>query len=260
MKNLIGLAGASHFVPTLLVAMISFFFSLRISTLPHAIAVSITVLSGQLLVGWSNDFLDYHSDLREGREGKPLVNGAISITIITRAMLIDLSVLLLLTFASDIGVTAGLLHLLAVTSALLYNFRLKSTVISVIPYALSFGLLPLVIYKSSNLDTAGWMIIVGVLFGIGAHFANVLKDLELDAQSDLRGLPQILGERAARYIITLCMSVAGILLLVNSQNYLPLVLILSSALFFFRIEKKYLFPLVMIQSAIELVLLIAYSK
>jgi 4-hydroxybenzoate polyprenyltransferase len=37
----------------------------------------------------------------------------------------------------------------------------------------------------------------GALLGCAAHFINVLKDLEQDRQSEIRGLPQILGKTAS---------------------------------------------------------------
>lgn len=40
-----------------------------------------------------------------------------------------------------------------------------------------------------------WMVAVGGLFGIVAHFANVLKDHEPDQEVGIRGLPQKLSVR-----------------------------------------------------------------
>jgi 4-hydroxybenzoate polyprenyltransferase len=39
-----------------------------------------------------------------------------------------------------------------------------------------------------------WMLLGGVLFGMAAHFINVIKDMDQDQASGIKGLPQRLGK------------------------------------------------------------------
>jgi 4-hydroxybenzoate polyprenyltransferase len=84
----------------------------------------------------------------------------------------------------------GLLHLGAVASAWLYNRPLKSTALSPLPYLVSFGLLPAFVVRELG---PWWLLAAGSLLGGGAHFANVLPDLDDDLATGVRGLPHRLG-------------------------------------------------------------------
>jgi 4-hydroxybenzoate polyprenyltransferase len=97
------------------------------------------------------------------------------------------------------GLPAGTLHLVAVASAWLYNLRLKWTALSVLPYAVSFGLLPAFVTAGlPGHPVVGWLVAAGALLGAGAHFANVLPDLDDDLRTGVRGLPHRVGAAASR--------------------------------------------------------------
>ena len=53
----------------------------------------------------------------------------------------------------------------------------------------------------------------GALLGCAAHFVNVLKDLDQDRQSDIKGLPQIVGKKAS-IAIAAALSVTAIAVIV----------------------------------------------
>lgn len=76
-----------------------------------------------------------------------------------------------------------------------YDFYLKSKVLSPLPYAIAFAALPATPYLGKGESVPMWMVAVGGLFGIVAHFANVLKDHEPDQEVGIRGLPQKLSVR-----------------------------------------------------------------
>ncbi|NED56002.1 hypothetical protein G3I24_34620, partial [Micromonospora aurantiaca] len=65
---------------------------------------------------------------------------------------------------------------LGLVSALLYNRPLKSTPVSVLPYAVSFGALPafVVLALPGSPVPPAWLVAAAALLGAGAHFANVL--------------------------------------------------------------------------------------
>jgi len=169
------------------------------------------VLSGQLSVGWSNDWVDADRDRAVGRKEKPVVQG-LPVQTLRRAALVALVACVPLSLL--MGRYAGAAHLIAVASAWLYNARLKSTVLSFLPYALSFGLLPAVVTltQPGHPSPPWWATAAGVLLGVGAHGANVLPDMEADRRTGVRGLPQRLGRRATSVLSGMALLAATVLL------------------------------------------------
>ncbi|CAO5236361.1 4-hydroxybenzoate polyprenyltransferase-like prenyltransferase [Frankia sp. AgKG'84/4] len=160
--------------------------------------VASAVLAGQLSVGWSNDLVDRHRDAVGGRGDKPLVGDRLAPGTVAVATASALVACVPLSLAS--GRRAGLTHLAAVASAWCYNLGLKSTPLSVVPYAASFALLPTFVVRGlpGSPEPPWWLPAAAALLGAGAHFANVLPDLETDARTGVRGLPQRLGAAGSR--------------------------------------------------------------
>lgn len=156
-------------------------------------AVGLTVAASQLAVGWVNDWLDAARDRRAGRTDKPVAAGAISGRTVGRA---GLAATLAVPLASlPLGPLPATLISVATLVALLYDWPLKSTVFSVVPYLVSFGLLPAFVVTALPGHPAppAWLVVAAALLGGGAHFANVLPDLADDAATGVRGLPHRLG-------------------------------------------------------------------
>jgi 4-hydroxybenzoate polyprenyltransferase len=157
------------------------------------VAVGLAVGSGQLSVGWHNDWLDADRDLAAARADKPVARGAVPRTTVRLAALTALAACVPLSLAS--GWRAGLAHLAAVALAWGYNARLKATLVSWMPYAVSFALL--VAFVSLGLPghpwPPWWALATAALLGIGAHLANAAPDLADDLAAGVRGLPQRLG-------------------------------------------------------------------
>ena len=55
----------------------------------------------------------------------------------------------------------------------------------------------------------------GALLGSAAHFINVLKDMDQDRESQIRGLPQIVGKKAS-ISIAAAMTAAAVVVLILS--------------------------------------------
>ncbi|ROS31332.1 UbiA family prenyltransferase [Cellulomonas sp. PhB150] len=202
------LALASHPGPTVAVSLFAGAYALGVGAdLALAALVLVAVMAGQLSVGWSNDWIDAGRDLAVGRSDKPAVTGDVSLSTLRTAALVAVTACAALSLA--LGAPAAVVHLAAVASAWAYNARLKSTVWSWAPYALSFGLLPSVATLALP-DPAlapAWTTAAAALLGVGAHLANVLPDLADDAATGVVGLPHRLGRRA-----TSLLSVALLLL------------------------------------------------
>jgi 4-hydroxybenzoate polyprenyltransferase len=92
-----------------------------------------------------------------------------------------------------------------------YNFYFKFTFLSPLPFAFAFAILPSCIAISKDVTPPLWMWLGGALLGCAAHFINVLKDLEQDRQSEIRGLPQILGKKASIAIAVVLSVIAAAL-------------------------------------------------
>jgi 4-hydroxybenzoate polyprenyltransferase len=192
------LVRACHPEPTAAVSAVSMALAAAVGRGgPGTAAVGSAVLAGQLSVGWSNDYADRQRDRRVGRADKPLAAGSVSAPAVRRAAATAAAAVVPLSLLS--GPFAGSLHLLAVASAWAYNLRLKSTAASVLPYAVSFGLLPAFITAGlPGRPVVGWLIAAGALLGAGAHFANVLPDLDQDLRTGVRGLPHRIGAGRSR--------------------------------------------------------------
>jgi 4-hydroxybenzoate polyprenyltransferase len=155
--------------------------------------VAVTVLTGQLTVGWLNDVVDRDRDKQVGRRDKPVALGWIDPGTVTFAIAVAVLAVIPLSIAN--GTYAGLAHLGAVASAWVYNLWLKKTWLSWLPYAVSFGLLPAFLsYGGLGGGMHGgpptWaMTVLVALLGIGVHFLNALPDLVEDNETGVRHLP-----------------------------------------------------------------------
>jgi len=83
----------------------------------------------------------------------------------------------------------------------------------VLPYIVSFGLLPLIasLALPAPALAAPWAIAAGSLLGVAAHFANVLPDLGDDAATGIRGLPHRVGRRVSGTVIAVSLAAASAL-------------------------------------------------
>ena len=193
MGTMVALARCSHFAPTVAVTTFATLLALAAGRRAGSVVVLLAVLAGQLSVGWSNDWLDRHRDRAAGRTDKPLVRGDIADGLLVRCAGGALIAAVALSLLS--GVAAAAAHVAAIAFAWAYNLGLKRTVLSVVPYAVAFGLLPA--FVTLGLDPGvwppAWAVAAGALLGAGAHFTNAVPDLADDAATGVRGLPHVLG-------------------------------------------------------------------
>jgi 4-hydroxybenzoate polyprenyltransferase len=187
---------SSHPGPSVVVTVVALALGIATGLEPWRIAVlGLAILLGQLSVGISNDAIDARRDGITGRTDKPIARGDVSV----RAAWVAASVCLVLALVLScvLSWTMGLAHLVALASAWAYNAGLKSTVISVVPFIVSFGLLPSLVTLSADPPrvAAAWAWVAGGALGVAIHLTNVLPDLDDDAATGVRGLPHRLGRR-----------------------------------------------------------------
>ncbi|MEV7015884.1 UbiA family prenyltransferase [Streptomyces sp. NPDC093991] len=173
-----------------------------------AAAVGAAVLAGQLSVGWCNDAADARRDTVCGRTDKPVAEGRLSARAVAGAAWTALVLCVPLSLLGGPGAAAA--HLTGVAAGWCYNLRLKHTVLSPLPYAVGFGVLPVFVTLglSRPVWPAWWAVTAGALLGVGAHLVNVLPDIEDDLATGVRGLPQRLGRTVCRWLAPLVMLAA----------------------------------------------------
>jgi protoheme IX farnesyltransferase len=186
------LVRASHPEPAVAVTAVSALLAVGVGrSAAGVVATAATVLASQLAIGWVNDAIDAPRDAAVGRADKPVATGALSRRTAALCGAVAAAATVPLGFLS--GVAAGLVATLALASALLYDWPLKSTLVSVLPYAVSFACLPSFVVLGSGETPPAWLVAAGGLLGAGAHFVNALPDLVDDARTGVRGLPHLFG-------------------------------------------------------------------
>lgn len=204
---------ACHPEPTALVTVLTSLLALRAGRGPGVVWVAAAVLAGQLAVGWTNDYVDRDLDRAAHRLDKPLVRPArfgggagysrLRPATVRTAAIAALAACVPLSLASGVGFTVA--HLTAIAFAMTYNAGLKSTLLSVVPYTVAFGLLPAAVALSlpSPRWPATWAPAAGALIGAGGHFTQALPDIPADRRLGVIGLPQAIGQRASGAVAAL---------------------------------------------------------
>jgi 4-hydroxybenzoate polyprenyltransferase len=154
--------------------------------------VVLAVAGSQVATGALNDWADRHRD-RLVQPTKPIPAGELTPP---AALGIAAGGLLLQVAASvPLGATVLGLGLVAVGSAAAYNLWLSRTPLSVVPYVVSFGVLPLWIAAGVDvpLERVAPAAFLAAPFAAAAHLANTLRDFDADAALGSRNLAQVLG-------------------------------------------------------------------
>lgn len=207
MRLALGLLAASHPLPTAVVTVLSVVLAGGLGAPGPTLAlIGAAVLTGQLSVGLSNDWLDAGRDRAVGRRDKPVATGQVPVSVVRGAALA--AGILCVPASLATGALAGGLHLGAVACAWTYNLGVKRTWLSGLPYAVSFGLLPAFLVTAAGGTPPLALVATGALLGAGAHVANVLPDLADDAATGVAGLPHRIGRRASSVLAPVLLTAA----------------------------------------------------
>jgi protoheme IX farnesyltransferase len=182
------------------------------------VGVCAAVAATQLSVGWVNDWLDADRDRAAGRGDKPVAAGAVDRRTVGIAGLV--ASLAIPFLGLPFGPAATVCITLVGIFALLYDWPLKSTPFSVVPYLVAFGLLPafVVVALPGHPAPPAWLVAAGALLGGGAHFANVLPDLADDAATGVRGLPHRLGATGSQVAAAVLLLAATLTLVLGPDG------------------------------------------
>ncbi|CAB4756010.1 unannotated protein [freshwater metagenome] len=248
---------ASHFGPTLLVTIVTFLLATELWWEGPAYLIAFGIFLGQLIVGWTNDLYDFRDDLKHNRVNKPLVAGAIKPSELKRAIFIVLPIAIIINIAGPLGFKAGAISILGIGLGVSYNFYLKPTAFSPIPYTLAFALLPTALVISIDRTPPLWLFWAGGLLGMSAHFANVLKDFKEDKASGINSLPISLGRIPSRLITSALLIAATIILHSAKPNTTILVIGIITATLSIFAPRFILFKLLMLVALLDVALLVS---
>lgn len=189
-----------HPGPTVAVTVLATLLALGAELGPgRVLLLAAAVLSGQLVIGWTNDLLDAGRDRAVGRRDKPVAAGEVAPGAVLAAAL--LAGVACVGLSAGLGWRSALCHLvLLVGSGVAYDLGVKGTVWSWLPYAVAFGSLPAVVTLAERPPglPEWWHVLAGAALGVGAHLVNALPDLADDEATGVRGLPHRLGARGSR--------------------------------------------------------------
>lgn len=206
------LARSTHPGPTISVTVVAVVLGLAVELDPlRLLLIAVVFLSNQASIGLSNDWLDAERDRAVGRQDKPVALGLVSIPMVRFCAIGTAIASIALTVA--LGPLPTVANAVFIVSAWSYNLGLKGTAVSVLPYLISFGLLPMVVTASrTDAATAAWWAMgVGALLGAAAHFANVLPDFDDDRVTGVRGLPHRIGVTLSGAVTCVALVAASVL-------------------------------------------------
>lgn len=217
-QQFVGFAMATHPGPTLVVTAATTALALAAGRGWASVGVALAVLAGQCSVGWSNDVIDAERDRRVGRLSKPIVAKLVTRRQVAIAAVAAFACCIPLSFLS--GWRAACIGLVAGISAMTYNIGVKATLMSPLPYAISFGLLPA--FVTWGLPIESWpqpvVMVATAMVGVGAHLVNAVADIDDDITNNVRGLPQRLGSRHALEVGTFFLLFASFLVAFQASS------------------------------------------
>ncbi|MFI7674162.1 UbiA family prenyltransferase [Actinophytocola sp. NPDC049390] len=208
-----GLVTACHPVPGLAVTFVAVVLAVGAGLGPGQVVIlGVAVFTGQLSIGWSNDWIDAARDRATGRTDKPVASGTVPERTVAAAAVTALAATIVSSFT--LGPLPAAALLVGVAAAWAYNLRLKATVWSGATYLIAFAGLPVAPYVAlpEHPWPPWWMPVVSALLGFAAHFANVLPDLRADTETGIRGLPHRLGPRTGVIVMAAALAAASVLL------------------------------------------------
>jgi 4-hydroxybenzoate polyprenyltransferase len=165
---------------------------------PLSLRLALTTLAvagSQVLTGALNDWADRERDARV-QPTKPIPSGVV--TPRTALAVAAAGAAVQLIASVPLGWLPLLLGAIASGSAVAYNLWLSRTPLSVVPYLVSFGVLPIWIAAGTGVPierVAAAPLLIGP-FAAAAHLANALPDFDADRTGGSRNLAQVIGRRA----------------------------------------------------------------
>jgi 4-hydroxybenzoate polyprenyltransferase len=162
----------------------------------RTLLTTLAVLGSQIVTGAVNDWADREGDAL-AQPSKPIPAG--QLTPPGALWVAGIGAILQVAASVPLGGLALGLGTAATASAVAYSLWLSRTPLSVLPYLVSFGLLPLWIAAGVGvtLERVAAAPLLVAPFAAAAHLANALRDFEADTALGRRSLAQAMGRRTA---------------------------------------------------------------
>jgi 4-hydroxybenzoate polyprenyltransferase len=162
-----------------------------------ALTCGVAMVLLQSAIGVSNDILDRAHD-QAVKPWKPIPRGLVTLRTARVAATGGAAAGLALAFlvAPIVGVVAAA----GLATGLAYDFWLKRTPFSWLPYAIGLPLVPAYAWLAARgtlPDQFAALVVLGVIAGVSVALANGLVDLDADAASSRGGLALRVGRRAS---------------------------------------------------------------
>ena len=177
-----------------------------------AARLAATTFAAHAVIGIANDLIDQDLD-RATKPGKPLVAGTVTPAVALALLALALAVAGL--GAASFGPVSLACVAGVVGAGLLYDFWLKRTPLSWLPYLLALPLQPIWVWAALGRFTPRllWVYPLGAAPLLALHLANALADVTGDTTAAVGGLVQRLGARRARALLWLAALLPGALAL-----------------------------------------------
>lgn len=204
MRTLYGLFRLVHPFPSVLVTAVT------VGLIPLAsreagagtyLELGAGMLLFQFAIGAANDAADAGPDALAGRP-KPIPLGLVTPRQARVAAALLAGGGLVVTMG--LGTLPWLVGLAGLSCGLLYDFALKGTPLSWLPWCLAFPLIPAWVWGATGewVPLLWWVLPFGFLLGIAAYLADQAPDVEADRAAGVEGLAQGLGAaRSARLAV-----------------------------------------------------------
>lgn len=155
--------------------------------------VALTVLVGQVLLGWDNDLVDRTRDQRHDLPGKPVAQDLLEPG--TVWFTLTCALLLVVPLSVAHGRIAGGAYLLSLLVALVGHRLGRRSVLSFLPWVVGFALWPAFLayggWAGTGSDTPPTVVmtVLAGLLGLGVHVLRALPGLVQDHADGWRSLP-----------------------------------------------------------------------
>jgi 4-hydroxybenzoate polyprenyltransferase len=171
-----------------------------------------TMLPIQLCIGVVNDVVDLPADT-VAQPYKPLARAVLRRS--TAAWIGAILGAIGLGAAATINLATFGLGVAALGAGLSYDFGLRRTVLSWVPWWGGMAVLPLMAYASAGSIPSKLLALIplAALIALGLQVANALPDIETDRAAGVASFPVLLGTGAARWVGPTALVAAGVVAL-----------------------------------------------
>lgn len=164
------------------------------------LALLTTTFLSQSAIGMTNEVAGRNLDATS-KPWRPIPAGHIQLH--TVVILIIVFCLLAMLITMTLSLWSVLLLIIGISAGVIYSIKLKDTILSWLPYAIAYPLLPVWVWVSLGQFNVDLLAIypAAVPLVLAVHLCNQVRDFDEDVAFGVRGLVHTLGKRKS---IALC--------------------------------------------------------